>query len=442
MKSKTKLTFLMVLSVFAVSLTAQTVRADSIVRVGACATSYYPWNLEIVNSFGYVADLYSFAIIDVSDPSNPALKSILEDPFTDRAKALFLKDTLAYVRSTSILAIVDVANVDSALTIGHCGIPPEVLHTGIFVSDTVAFATDRTDGIIICNVKDPTNPFVVDSFPTNIAINLTMRDSLLFIADYDSLLIVNAKDPLNLFRVSSVSIPEKAYDVAVQDNYAYIAGMSSYGTDGKVKIVDISNIQSPIVVGEMIGIRGDPVVIYLENGYTYVAAADWWQPPKKKQGKADIEGGIRIGYANPDSSPVIASYDTPGNPQDVYVVGNLIYVADYDSVQILRHIVAGIKENAQLKVQKVKLKVWPSPFRKKANILFTITASYKGSIEIYDAGGRKVRTLYNGRLFPAKYRFYWTGLDDRGKEVVNGEYFTILTLNGSIVAKKKIVYVK
>jgi len=438
---KRRLGFIILICIIAVTLTAQLARADSIVMVGACATSYYPWSLEIQNSYGYIADLYSFVIIDVSNPSNPTIKSVLEDPLTDRAKGVFLKDTLAYVRSTSILAIVNIANVDTPLTVGYCGISSEVSHTGIFVSDTIAFVTDRTDGIIICNVKDPTNPFVVDTFATDLAINLTMRDSILFIADYDSLLIVNAKDPLNLFRISSVAIPEGVYDVAVQGNYAYATEMSSYGTDGKVKIIDISDIQNPIVIGEMVGIRGDPVAIYLENGYVYVAAEDWWQPPKKKQGKANVEGGIRIGYTNPDSSSVIASYDTPGNPQDVYVVGDLIYVADYDSVQILRHIGAGVEEGTKIKVKRVRIKVHPNPFSGVTNIAFTITSSKNGRIEIYDAGGRKVRTLYTGRLSPAKYRFYWNGLDDRGGKVVNGEYFATITLNGLVVAKKKIVYI-
>jgi len=454
---KTKTVLILFLIIFAVSLSAQTARADSIERVGACATDYVPWSLIMQDSFIYLADRGSFVIIDVSIPSTPWVRDVIEENQTDRTKMLakqaFANDSLVYIRSNVFFTILNVINPDSAIIVGYTGGLPLTSGTeprGLYVSDTIAFVpnghlvnpSNIRKGVIVCNVKDPTNPSIVDSFPSHFAINLTMQDSLLFIAEYDSLLIVNAKDPHNLFKVSSLSIPEKAYDVAVLGNYAYVAGRSSYGTDGKVNIVSISDIQNPEVIGEMSGIRGDPIAVYLESGYIYVAAKDWWEPWKKREGKADVEGGVRVGYASPESSSVVTSYDTPGNSQDIYVVGDLIFVADYDSVQILRHIGAGVEESEKIQVQRVKLKVWPTPFERRANIEFTITSPVKGKIEMYDVSGRKIRTLYDGRLLPSKYRFYWNGKNDRGKEVVGGRYFITFVIDGLIAETKEVMYIK
>lgn len=427
-------------------------QTDNIVRVGACATEYYPWNLVVQDSLLYLADRGSFVIVDVSNPTSLQVRDIIENPATDRAKAVatnvFTKDSLAYVRSNSFLTVINTIDPDSLVMIGYTsglplwgGIDPR----GLFVSDTIAYVANSDHGVIICNVKDPTHPFVIDSFPTYRAINLTMRDSLLFIADFDSLLIVNAKDPLNLFRVSSVSlleVCEPVYDVAVEGNYAYLTARGFDSGVGKVVIVDISNVENPEVVGEIIGIRGDPVAIYLENGYVHVAAQDWWELPKKKEGKADVEGGVRVGFTDPDSSAVVTSYDTPGSPQDIYVVGDLIFVADYDSVQILRHIGMGVEENEELRITNCELKIYPNPFREKMTISFTISSPTEGALEVYDISGRKVRTLYNGNFFPAKYRFYWNGRDDRDEAVVGGKYFLVLSLKNLLAATKEIIYIK
>ena len=267
-----------------------------------------------------------------------------------------------------------------------------------------------------------------------------MRDSILFVADYDSLLIVNAKDPISLSRISAIPISEKTYDVAVRGNYAYVTGLSSYGLNGKLRIVDISDLQNPQIVGEVTDIRGDPVAVCLENDYAYVAAEDWWL--KKKENKADDEGGVRVCFAPPESASLVVSYDTPGYAHDICVAGALIFVADGDSLQILKHIGAGVEESEKLKVENVELNVSPNPFKEQSNIIFSISCPANGKIEIYDKAGRKVRTLYDGMLFLASYRFYWNGKDKFGKEVAIGEYFITLRVGDTLKETKKVIYLK
>ncbi|MCK4307850.1 hypothetical protein KAW50_06470 [candidate division WOR-3 bacterium] len=421
-------------------------QADSIVRVGACKTAYHPKSLIVRDSLLYLADGGSFVVIDVSNPASPWVRSVLEDIITDRAEIvttnLFVKDTLVYIRSNVFLTIVSVANPDSCEIIGYTGDLPNVSHErGMFISDTIAFLPCNIAGVWMCNVADPTNPTIIDtSFPTYCAINLTMRDSILFIADGDSVLIVNAKDPMNLQRISSVPTLEHVsggalYDVAVQGNYAYFTA-SWYYSPGKLGIVDISDLKNPEIIGEVRGLKGGPEAIYLENEYAYIATVNQYDP--------FVKGGIRVvDIENPDSASRTVSYDTPGSPKDIYVVGDLIYVADYDSVLILRHIRSGIEEREKLKLQSVELKVYPSPFKRQVAIEFTVPFSANACLEIYDAVGRKVRTLYNGILWHTTFKFYWNGKDDYGKEVAVGKYFVAFTPEGLWAPTgEEIIYLK
>jgi flagellar hook assembly protein FlgD len=48
--------------------------------------------------------------------------------------------------------------------------------------------------------------------------------------------------------------------------------------------------------------------------------------------------------------------------------------------------------------------------------------------------------LYDGLLFPAKYRFYWDGKDKKGKEVTNGEYFITVNIGDKIKETRKVIY--
>jgi len=52
---KTKLSFLMLIFILAVTLAAQLARSDSIVRVGACVTPGITWGVYVQDSFAYVA---------------------------------------------------------------------------------------------------------------------------------------------------------------------------------------------------------------------------------------------------------------------------------------------------------------------------------------------------------------------------------------------------
>jgi hypothetical protein len=116
-------------------------------------------------------------------------------------------------------------------------------------------------------------------------------------------------------------------DVYVSGSYAYIAAEG-------LRIIDISNPQSPNEVGyfDTPGYARD---VHVSGSYAYVAAGG-------KEGLRIIDIRIIdiriIDISNPQSPNEVGYFDTPGYARDVHVSGSYAYVAagDYGGLCILR----------------------------------------------------------------------------------------------------------
>jgi hypothetical protein len=71
-------------------------------------------------------------------------------------------------------------------------------------------------------------------------------------------------------------------------------------------------------------------------------------------------------------------------------------------------------------------RVAPNPFHPRVEVSFTLAAKANVRLEIYDTGGRRIRTLVSGELEPGPHRLTWDGLDDAGMRVASGIYWVRL----------------
>ncbi len=74
---------------------------------------------------------------------------------------------------------------------------------------------------------------------------------------------------------------------------------------------------------------------------------------------------------------------------------------------------------------------YPNPFNPSTNINLDIPTR-KGAVTnvsliIYNALGKKVRTLFEGSAAPGHYSFKWNGLDNNGIKVPSGFYFYVFS---------------
>ena len=76
------------------------------------------------------------------------------------------------------------------------------------------------------------------------------------------------------------------------------------------------------------------------------------------------------------------------------------------------------------------LAVTPNPSAGSCLMSFAPRVDGPGELEVFDAGGRRVRTLMQGSLTRRAYALPWDGRDDRGRAVANGVYLVRLRADG------------
>lgn len=81
----------------------------------------------------------------------------------------------------------------------------------------------------------------------------------------------------------------------------------------------------------------------------------------------------------------------------------------------------------------------PNPFQQLTVIRFEVASDgCRTALRVYDASGRAVRTLMDGRLSPGSYQATWDGRDDAGRAMPSGVYVCSFD-NGKAQARKMIL---
>lgn len=81
----------------------------------------------------------------------------------------------------------------------------------------------------------------------------------------------------------------------------------------------------------------------------------------------------------------------------------------------------------------------PNPFNPKTTISFEIARAGSVELTVYDAAGRKVRTLVDGALGAGPHDVAWDGTDDTGQRVASGVYRARLKSNGVDLARPMVL---
>jgi hypothetical protein len=75
--------------------------------------------------------------------------------------------------------------------------------------------------------------------------------------------------------------------------------------------------------------------------------------------------------------------------------------------------------------------VYPNPFKSAVNILFNSQIAVSGKVEVYDISGKRVASLYEGKLKSGLNEFRWRPVNTLGKV-----FLVKITAGGNSVTKK------
>jgi hypothetical protein len=85
--------------------------------------------------------------------------------------------------------------------------------------------------------------------------------------------------------------------------------------------------------------------------------------------------------------------------------------------------------------------VHPNPFNPQTTVDFTLAASERVRIAIYDVRGSLVKELVNQTLPAGEHHATWNGIDDRGRPSASGIYF-VRMIAGRYESVRKVVMLK
>jgi hypothetical protein len=86
-----------------------------------------------------------------------------------------------------------------------------------------------------------------------------------------------------------------------------------------------------------------------------------------------------------------------------------------------------------------RLVVAPNPFNRTTLVCWSLERDADANLQVFDASGRVVRSLFSGRIAAGTYTSVWNGKDDAGRELARGIYFVQLKTPSEMVKTKTIL---
>lgn len=445
-------------------------------------------DVMVIDGIAYVANRYSgIYFLDVSDPSHPAL---LGEFNTQRAAKIFVNDHYTFVADTWSFKVIDVSDFGDPVMLINVGMANDL--TGISLVGDLLYTSNVYRGMHILDVQEPANPWkmsLLDLSGTHL--DIQVQDTLAFIAGGNSgLIIISVNNPESPWRISSLQFITSNNRISIQDQYVY-AGvydegmyivdvsdpadpteMGLFKTESEVLnivpdgdhayvlcdndgiyVVDISDPTTPVEIGYL-ETEGDPenMMILGDKGYlaegsrglTILDLSDSTVPAKIASFDSDFysndvavrghyaymaddRGGLRVlDIWNIEQIEEVAFYQTGEEATEVILGDEHIYIADnYDGVYVLQfdslsvsvHEVSGPAYADGELIQSV----YPNPSTDCMAVKFSSQVMEEMKITIYNHKGKVVRFFENqGDL---KGDLIWDGMDQKGELVSPGFYF-------------------
>ncbi|MBN2184020.1 MAG: hypothetical protein JW746_01700 [Candidatus Krumholzibacteriota bacterium] len=190
--------------------------------------------------------------------------------------------------------------------------PVSHIPNGGFAFDLVAdsgwlYVANGSDGIRTGKVGIDGNVEWKGHFKSTVARDIAVSGDLLLLADGgDGLKVIDIKDPADPFQIGSISSPYFLSAVVTRGTLAFLAGGM-----GGAEIVDFSDPKKPKAVwrkdfSEVRGVFADEEYFYFSDGFE----------------------GFHIYKVNGEKTELVSKYNTSGWNDDLFVSGNMIYLAE------------------------------------------------------------------------------------------------------------------
>jgi PKD repeat protein len=269
-----------------------------------------------LGNYVYIADGdCGLLILNITNPSSPILAGSYD---TANAFEVAVVGNYAYVGDESGLEILDVANPATINLLGSYDTSGYI--SGVDVANNYVYLADQK-GLEILDVTNPATPNLLGGYVTSDAVDITVSSKYVYVADSNGLLVLDISTPSSPKLESKYDIACDTSDVAISDNYAYIAD----GING-LEIFDVSNPSAPELIGRC-EINGSAHSIILSGDYAYITTS-----PEI----GNDYSLVIVDVSNPSSPSIVGKYDNDGLFMNIDVAGNYAYITNgYNNISIV-----------------------------------------------------------------------------------------------------------
>ena len=146
---------------------------------------------------------------------------------------------------------------------------------------------------------------------------------------------------------------------------------------------------------------------------------------------------------------VLETWDTHGLMTGSYVVKLTLYLSTGDSLVAIRNIylsepvVSSVLDGREGTPETFALQQnYPNPFNPETTIRYQLPKAGQVTLTIYNTLGQEVRTLVNQNQTSGSYSVVWNGKNAAGELASSGMYFYKLQVGESLIATRKMLYLK
>jgi hypothetical protein len=200
--------------------------------------------VDVIDDFVVMGNGRIIQLLNLSDPSNP---QIINQVFTDYLiKDIKVKDNLIFALSGNALLIYNFVNQDQIEFVSSLvvGLSSEEINLG----DSLAFVVDVTGFIVIVDIRDISNPAILQI--TGMGYEhpsfLVSENNIIYSSNYEywGIFIFDITN-LDSIEINLLNVNGFAESALIIDTLMYVG---VYGAQNKIVVYDISDLRNPVEV--------------------------------------------------------------------------------------------------------------------------------------------------------------------------------------------------